>query len=110
MIEFMKKNRDTLDRRTPENFYLSILIDIGVTYERALGMDHAEMFCRKHEIPHALLTRILAPDAQRRLTDWEQCALRAELQRRLSTDHDTEKWPAENIEPAQRRKLADKVE
>ena len=60
---------------------MSILIDLGVTYKRTLGIDPARNFFDKHDIPHGLISRVLAADSQRRLTEWEECAMRMELTR-----------------------------
>jgi hypothetical protein len=76
--------KDTVfDRRSPENLYLSILVDLGVTYKRTLGDLPARNFFGQHDIPHELIARILSTDPPRRLTEWEKSAMRMSLTRNL---------------------------
>lgn len=77
------KRQTVLDRRTAENLYLSILVDLAVTYKRTLGQESARMFFSAHEIPPPVVTRILASDCPRRLTEWEECAKRVEADREI---------------------------
>ena len=88
------KKGTVFDRRAQENFYLSILIDLGVTYKRTLGEDPARNFFQQHDIPHELITRILETETPRRLTEWEASAMRVELTRKLETTRagDTIGW------------------
>lgn len=62
------------DRRCKENMYLSILVDLGVTYRRTLGEEAAREFFDDHDIPANLIVRVLAKKAKRRLTEWEAVA------------------------------------
>lgn len=75
------KRHTVSDRRTAENLYLSILVDLAVTYKRTLGQESARMFFAAHEIPPPVVTRILAQECPRRLTEWEECAKRVEANR-----------------------------
>lgn len=62
------------DRRCKENMYLSILVDLGVTYRRTLGEAAAREFFDDHDIPSNLALRVLAKKTKRRLTEWEVVA------------------------------------
>jgi hypothetical protein len=99
MVGFKKGT--VFDRRTQENFYLSILIDLGVTYKRTLGEDPARNFFQQHDIPHELMARILSTDTPRRLTEWEASAMRVELSRNLDATRAscTKGWFAQHGKP-----------
>lgn len=81
MVTF--KRQTVFDRRSAENLYLSILVDLGVTYKRLLGHDSARSFFVGHAVPPPVVTRILERDSSRRLTQWEECARRAETDREI---------------------------
>lgn len=59
------------DRRRRANHYLSILVDLGVTYRRALGEASALAFYADHGVPEDLAGRVLGRNSSRRLTGWE---------------------------------------
>jgi hypothetical protein len=61
-----------LDRRAEESLYASILVDLGVTYKQQLGAERARAFFIAQQIPGPIVDRILANNAPRRLTEWEQ--------------------------------------
>lgn len=63
-----------VERRYKENMYLSILVDLGVTYRRTLGEAAAREFFDDHAVPPNLVLRVLAKKAKRRLTEWEAVA------------------------------------
>lgn len=71
-MKILKGN--VVDRRYKENMYLSILVDLGVTYRRILGEAAALEFFDDHGVPPNLVLRVLAKKAQRRLTEWETVA------------------------------------
>lgn len=81
MVSF--KRNTFLDRRSPENLYLSILVDLGVTYKRTLGRESARAFFNEHEIPHPVVMRVMADEPPRRRTMWEESALRSETEREM---------------------------
>ena len=60
------------DRRQCDNSGLSLLVDLGVTYDRTLSRQVALAYFRESEIPPAIVQRVLQGAATRRLTDWEQ--------------------------------------
>ena len=62
------------NRRCKENMYLSILVDLGVTYRRTLGEAAAREFFDDHGIPANVAQRVLATRSKRRLTEWESVA------------------------------------
>ena len=77
------KRQTVFDRRIAENFYLSILVDLAVTYKRTLGQESARLFFAEHEVPPPVVTRILASESPRRLTEWEECAKRVDANREI---------------------------
>lgn len=72
---------DKPDQRQSANLYLSILIDVGVTYKRALGDAAARAFFAEQAIPNPIALRVMADNPARRLTDWERHARQASLSR-----------------------------
>ncbi|WP_157778619.1 hypothetical protein [Massilia violaceinigra] len=60
------------DRRQCDNSGLSLLVDLGVTYDRTLSRQVALAYFRASEVPVAVAERVLLGAATRRLTDWEQ--------------------------------------
>ena len=75
---FMKLH-DAGDRRIEENLFLSILVDLGVTYQRVLGLESALAFFRCQAIPMQLASRILTSNGPRRPTVSEKNAMGADL-------------------------------
>lgn len=75
--------QNVFDRRAERNFYLSILVDLGVTYKRTLGLESARAFLGTQDIPVAVVNRILSADSQRRLTDWEEKARTVSIDREI---------------------------
>jgi hypothetical protein len=73
MVSFKRKSAP--DRRSPENLYLSILVDVGVTYKRTLGRDAAHAFFNAQDIPHPVFMRVMADQSPRRQTLWEESAM-----------------------------------
>lgn len=74
------------ERRRHENWGMSILVDLGVTYRRTLGDDVAWSFLRTTDIPSAIAARIMSSDCERRPTDWEcQTVQMAKLRERGPT-------------------------
>ncbi|ATQ76488.1 hypothetical protein CR152_19640 [Massilia violaceinigra] len=51
---------------------MSLLVDLGVTYDRTLSRQVALAYFRASEVPVAVAERVLLGAATRRLTDWEQ--------------------------------------
>lgn len=60
------KKQNVFDRRNPENLYLSMLVDLGMTYKRTLGLQPARIFLHDQQVPVTVVSRILASDTQRR--------------------------------------------
>ena len=60
------------DRRQCDNSGLSLLVDLGVTYDRTLSRQVALAYFRASDIPPAVVERVLQGAGSRRLTDWEQ--------------------------------------
>lgn len=60
------------NRRQCDNNGLSLLVDLGVTYDRALSRQVALAYFRASDIPSAVVERVLQGASTRRLTDWEQ--------------------------------------
>ncbi|RSZ56268.1 hypothetical protein HF313_22140 [Massilia atriviolacea] len=60
------------ERRQCDNSALSLLVDLGVTYDRTLSRQVALAYFRASDIPPAVVERVLQGAATRRLTDWEQ--------------------------------------
>lgn len=71
------------DRRTPENLYLSILVDLGVTYKRILGREAADKFFDEQVVPAWVVARVLSQHGPRRLTDGEVSAKHKEARMEL---------------------------
>lgn len=73
------------ERRRHENQYVSILVDLGVTYRRTLGDSVAWSFFRANEIGAEVASRVMSSDCERRLTDWEcQTGQMAKLREHLA--------------------------
>lgn len=60
------------DRRHCDNSGLSLLVDLGVTYDRTLSRQVALAYFRASDIPPDVVERVLQGAANRRLTDWEK--------------------------------------
>lgn len=60
------KRQNVFDRRSPENVYLSILLDQAMTYKRILGQEPASNFLREQQVPSGVARRILDDGAARR--------------------------------------------
>ncbi|HEX8614117.1 MAG TPA: hypothetical protein VF800_22805 [Telluria sp.] len=58
------KKQNAVDRRSHENLYMSLLVDVGTTYRRTLGVEPARTFLREQAVPACLVKRILAQDAR----------------------------------------------
>lgn len=71
------------ERRRADNLYLSILVDVGVTYQRTLGPQSAAHFLRNQDIPPTVSERVLGQDTPRRMTDWEIRTHRNAIQRKV---------------------------
>jgi hypothetical protein len=69
------------ERRTDDNLYVSILVDLGVTYERILGPESAREFFVTQVIPLAIVKRILSTTEPRRQTEWERTVTPPEANR-----------------------------
>lgn len=67
------------DRRQCDNSGLSLLVDLGVTYDRTLSRQVALAYFRASDIPPAVVERVLQGVGMRRLTDWEQLHLNNSL-------------------------------
>lgn len=72
------------ERRHADNLYLSILVDVGVTYNGTLGLQCAAHFLRSQDIPATVSERVLGQDTPRRMTDWEIRTHRNAIQRKVS--------------------------
>ena len=66
---------EVTDRRRKENVYLSILVDLGVTYRRTLGLDPARSFFNDHGVPGDVAARVFERKGARRPTEWEAASL-----------------------------------
>lgn len=64
--------RSGSEQRRPGNLYLSMLVDLGVTYRRVFGADAALDFLRTHRVPLQIAHRIISQDPLRRLTVLER--------------------------------------
>ncbi len=71
------------ERRSADNLYLSILVDVGVTYQRTLGQQSAAHFLRSQEIPAAVSERVLGQGTPRRMTDLEIRTHRNAIERKV---------------------------
>ena len=71
------------ERRRADNLYLSILVDVGVSYKHTLGQQSAVHFLRSQDIPAAVSERVLGQDTQRRMTDLEIRTHRNAIQRKV---------------------------
>jgi hypothetical protein len=60
------------ERRAEESLYAAILVDLGITYKRLLGLAQAQEFFRTQGVPLPIADRILTGGERRRLTVWEQ--------------------------------------
>lgn len=67
-----RRTREPTDQRQPENLYLSLLVDLGATYQRVFGADIALDFLRNHRIPPKIVDRIVSHNPTRRLTVLER--------------------------------------
>jgi hypothetical protein len=67
------------DRRQCDNSGLSLLVDLGVTYDRTLSRQVALAYFHASDIPPAVVERVLQGTATRRLTDWEQLHLNKDI-------------------------------
>lgn len=79
------ESQNVFDRRTEQNFYLSILVDLAVTYKRTLGSQSARTFLATQDIPENVVRRILSADARRRLTEWEEKAKAVSIDREIKS-------------------------
>jgi hypothetical protein len=60
------------ERRRAENLYVSILVDVGVTYRSTMGKEVASDFFDTHGVPKAVAGRVLADTTGRRQTENER--------------------------------------
>ena len=60
------------EQRRPVNLYLSILVDVGLAYQSALGDAAARDFFARQPVPGAVCARVLSDQARRRRTAREQ--------------------------------------
>lgn len=60
------------EQRRPGNLYLSMLVDLGVTYRRVFGAEAALDFLRTHRVPLEIAERIIFQNSLRRLTVLER--------------------------------------
>lgn len=66
------RNRPCSEQRRPDNLYLSMLVDLGVTYQRVFGADAARDFLRAHHVAQRIADRIISEAQLRRLTVLER--------------------------------------
>lgn len=67
-----RTKKSLLEQRCPRNLYLSILVDVGVTYCRTLGESAARNFLKAQSIPENITQRVLSGNIERRQTDRER--------------------------------------
>ena len=84
----LMKLPDADDRRVEENLFMSILVDLGVTYQRVLGLESALAFFRCQSIPMQMASRILSKNGPRRLTVSEKNAVEADMARQIGLAQD----------------------
>lgn len=62
----MEQQLTGADRRLPSNHCLSVLIDVGLTYQKTHGDVVARQFYASRGIPEALAARVLSRSSGRR--------------------------------------------
>jgi hypothetical protein len=62
----MEQQLPGADRRLPSNHCLSVLIDVGLTYQKTHGDQVARQFYASRGIPEALAARVLSRSSGRR--------------------------------------------
>lgn len=62
----MEQHHPGADRRLPSNHCLSVLIDVGLTYQKTHGDAIARQFYVSRGIPEALAARVLSRTSGRR--------------------------------------------
>lgn len=55
-----RPNRPKTEHRRPDNLYLSLLVDLGATYQRVFGPEAAIDFLRHHGVPEQIVARVVA--------------------------------------------------
>ena len=73
-MKFGKRKNRPVDQRSPVNLYLSLLVDVGVSYNSALGEEAAKDFFSRQQVPRWVMTRVLRGPQARRLTEREKHA------------------------------------
>jgi hypothetical protein len=63
----MEKQLAGADRRLASNHILSVLIDVGLTYQKTHGDTVARQFYASRGIPEELVARVLSRSSGRRL-------------------------------------------
>lgn len=63
----MKQHLAGADRRQASNHILSVLIDVGLTYQKTHGDKVARQFYASRGIPEELVARVLSRSSGRRL-------------------------------------------
>lgn len=67
-----RRVRPPSDQREPENLYLSLLVDLGATYQRVFGAEAALDFLRNHRVPPEIVDRIVSCNPIRSLAVLER--------------------------------------
>lgn len=62
----MEQPHPVADRRLPSNHCLSVLVDVGLTYQKTHGDAIARQFYASRGIPEALAARVLSRNSGRR--------------------------------------------
>jgi hypothetical protein len=65
-LSFMEKQLTGADRRLPSNHCLSVLIDVGLTYQKTHGSTVARDFYVSRGIPEEVAARVLSRSNGRR--------------------------------------------
>ena len=71
-MKFGKRKKRPVEQRNPGNLYLSLLVDVGVSYNSALGEEAAKDFFARQQVPRWVMTRVLRGPQARRLTEREK--------------------------------------
>lgn len=63
-----RPKRPKMEHRRPDNLYLSLLVDLGATYQRVFGPEAAIDFMRHHGVPEQIVARVAALNPLRRIS------------------------------------------